>query len=237
MDIFTFELEGALSMDGCPLCRIEAIDEQRWMETFVREGYRDPGARRRFVGGRGFCPAHAELLLRTTAQRDATAVVAAVCRRLVDEDIVRLRDGDEKSWRGRRRARAGKESHTCAACDARRLSADRKCYFFCKTLVDEATQARYRASDGLCAPHFSQVMTEAAREFPGLLKLLREDQLERLLVLQNGLSEFERRRDYRYRHEAGSPEVQRAPRDALLHYAGTTWSIASLPARSDTRET
>lgn len=237
MDIFTFELEGALSASGCPLCRVEAIDEQRWMETFVREGYRDPGARRRFVAGRGFCPAHAELLLRISAERDATAVVVAVCSRLVDEDIVRLRDGNGRSWRGRRRVRVHRDSRACAACDARRLSADRKCYFFCKALADEATQARYRSGGGLCAPHFSRVMTEAAREFPELPALLRDDQLQRLAALRRGLSEFERKRDYRYHEEEGGGEEQRAPRDTLLHYAGTTWPPASLPARSDTRGT
>jgi len=85
--------------------------------------------------------------------------------------------------------------------------------------------------------HFSRVMTEAAREFPELPALLRDDQLQRLAALRRGLSEFERKRDYRYHEEEGGGEEQRAPRDTLLHYAGTTWPPASLPARSDTRGT
>jgi len=234
VDIFTFELEAALAAEGCPLCRAEALDERRWMETFVREGYRDPGVRRRFLAGRGFCPTHAELFLEMAREGAAIAVISAVCARLVDEDIARLQDV-KRQVRGRLRrlARSRRPLGACPACRARERSAERKRYFFCGAFADDSFQSRYAASSGLCAPHFSGAIEEAAQRFPAVCELLLDDWLRRLTALRSGLSEFERKRDYRYRHEPRGRERQ-APIEALRHYAGTTWPPRSFPTRGDT---
>ena len=234
MDIFTFELETALAAEGCPLCRVEALDEQRWMETFVREGHRDAGVRRRFVASRGFCPPHAGLFLEIARKCEALPVVSAAYVRLIDEDLARLQ-GITRRVRGSRwrMVRARRQPGGCPACRARERSAERKRFFFCEALADVSFRSRYAASSGLCALHFSGAIKEASRHYPAVTELLLDDWLRRLTALRSGLSEFERKRDHRYRHEPRGRE-QQAPIEALRHYAGTTWPPMALPIRGDT---
>jgi hypothetical protein len=234
VDIFTYELEAALAAEGCPLCRSEELDLHRWMGTFVREAHNDAGVRKRFLASRGFCPAHAELLLEIARGRAAIAVVAAVYAGLVDEDLAGLRAIKEKG-RGRLGRKAGPHvaMGRCPACLVREHSAERKLYFFCEELAKDSFRRRYARSDGLCAPHFLAALEEAAQRYPDVHELLLEDWLTRLTALRLGLSEFERKRDHRFAHEPRGVERE-APGRALRHYAGAAVRrSASLPREGD----
>src|SRR5207247_4233966 len=66
-DIFGYDIVEGLRRSGCPLCRVEAIDDGRWMGSFWREGKQDANARRHFYAAGGFCRDHAWLLHRLVA--------------------------------------------------------------------------------------------------------------------------------------------------------------------------
>ncbi len=108
-DIFGYDILEALRRSGCSLCRVEAIDDRRWMDSFWREGKQDPGTRRRFYAAGGFCRHHAWLLHRLVAAEAAGAAIADVYGSLAERDIAWL---DE--------LRASREAATASAAPARR---------------------------------------------------------------------------------------------------------------------
>jgi hypothetical protein len=230
VDIFSYELHEALLAPGCPLCTAEEIDERRWMETFVREAYNDAEVRKRFGAARGFCHAHAARFLSVAQARSAVAIVSAVYRGLVEEDLATIK-ALKANGVPRRRVRGRRPVGQCPACEVHERSAERKLYFFCEALADYQFRRAYSASGGLCSPHFSAALEEAARRYPGVYKLLLDDWLARLTTLSASLSEFERKRDHRYAHEPRGNE-QWAPRQALFHYAGTRSSAPESPRAS-----
>jgi Family of unknown function (DUF6062) len=222
VDIFTYEIETALQGEGCPLCRAVTLDERRWMETFVREGHRDPGARRAYLSSGGFCSGHAQLFWAVARAHDSVPVVASLSLRLAEQEIARSGDrrrAGDGSRLARWLRRPGRQAPDCPACVARKLSDERKCHFLCVSLAAEETRARYAASAGLCVPHFRLVMTEAALHHPDVAAMLSVDQLRRLRNLRVQLREFDRKLDHRYRREPPGTE-QQAPREALVRFAG-----------------
>jgi hypothetical protein len=225
VDIYTFELEAALAQAGCPLCRVDDIDQRRWMQTFIREGHHDAGVIRRFLASGGFCPSHAELFSAMALERDAVVVVGIVYRTLVHEDLHRLGSLRADTYRRRRRRRR-RHRGVCPACSERERSAENKSYFFCDALADGAFRRRYATSGGLCARHFVTVLEQAAERKLPAYEFLLDDWITRLASLQAGLAEYHSKRDYRYAQEPRGEE-QQAPIAALRHYAGMTTTATS----------
>ncbi len=225
MDIFTLELEAVLAEAGCPLCRADGIDQRHWMQTFIREGHRDTGVRRRFLASGGFCAAHADLFLEMARGQEKLVVIGLVYRSLVEENLSRLQ-ALTKPRRGRR-SKSPLWQGTCPACLERERSAERKSYFFCEVLVGGASRERYARSNGLCAGHLATVLEQAAeRKMPRVYEFLLNDWIERLTLLRSGLSEFDRKRDYRFKHEPRGEE-QQAPIEALRRYSGSGGATSS----------
>ncbi len=219
MDIFTYELELALQSDDCALCFVADIDQRRWMETFVREGYRDAGVISQLAASRGFCPAHAELFRSTVEARGATPVLSAVCTPIVAQETQFVRDALEKrGMPGRRQRRS--HSGKCPACLEAAASADRKIHFLCEALAESAFRQRYARSGGLCARHLRETTERAARHHPAALMFLLHDSERRLGLLEHDLSEYERKRDHRYINDPRGSE-QDAPWRALRYLGGT----------------
>ena len=223
MDLFTYDIQAALSTAECALCSADRVDELRWMETFIREGHRDPGALRRFVSGGGFCFQHGELFADLAEKRDALPVVARVYKSLVDDDITRLRAEQDAAHRRRdSRIWAGWRRSGCTACSSRKSGAARKLYFFCEALTDDAFRHAYSRSRGLCAPHLLAAVAQAGAQRSTEREFLLADWMRRTAQLQRSLAEYDRSRDYRQAHEPRGTE-QGAPLQALRHYSGASW--------------
>jgi len=227
VDIFIYEVRDALAAMECPLCRADRIDQHRWMETFAREGHRDPGARRSFVSAGGFCGSHARLFSAVAEERQARQVVASVYRSLVDDDLLRLgaiagtarRPRRPKSWLRWRRS-------VCPACHAREEASERKLYFLCEALADPSFRREYERSGGLCASHTLAAIAKTGKRGELQRRFLVADWQRRLIKLQDSLIEFDRKRDHRYSTEPKGDE-QRSPLEALHHFAGSADSSPS----------
>ena len=214
-DFYIADFVDLLGRPGCPLCGAEKLDEDRWVRAFLRDGHRDPGVRRRFLASGGLCHAHTRLVwLVCQGDERGTSAIAALYRLLVEHDLHAL------SRRGTRKGSKRPHKQPCEACEARLRDGERKVYFFCQALADPGLRRSYsRHPDGLCARHTTAVLAEAAGS---LRPFLLRDRSLRLSSLQRRLSEFDRKRDYRFRGEPRGDE-QQAPHDALLHYGGSTW--------------
>ncbi len=190
-DIFDYDIVEALRRSGCPLCRVEAIDDQRWMGSFWREGKQDPGARRRFYAAGGFCRYHAWLLHRLVAAEAAGAAIADVYGSLAERDIAWLDELRANLDRGKRRRPRplGRRAH-CPACVALVAGATRKVHFFVELLAEPEARPHYQSSEGLCFGHFAEQ-----------------------------LAEFDRKRDYRYATESKGEE-QDSWTEVIRRYVG-----------------
>ena len=220
LDLYTTDFVDLLATSGCPLCGAEAVDERRWVRTFLREGHRDPDVRRRFLASGGLCPTHSRLVwLACHDDEHGIGAVAALYRLLVEHDLHTLEGLGGRSRKPRKRLHV----HPCEACAARARDGERKVYFFCQALADPGLRRSYvRHPDGLCARHMTGVLTEA--DGP-LRAFLLSDWSRRLSGLQRRLSEYDRKRDYRFRGEPSGDERQ-APFDAVRHYTGSDWAGA-----------
>jgi hypothetical protein len=221
-DIFSYDIVEALRRSGCPLCRVEAIDDRRWMNSFWREGKQDSGSRRRFDAAGGFCRHHAWLLHRLVAAAAAGSAIADVYGSLAERDIAWLDELRASLGRGprRRRAAALGRRGRCPACVATKDAAERKVHFFVELLGDAAVRPHYESSDGVCFVHLARAVEHALENDDGdVARFLLDDWRKRLVHIRDQLAEFDRRRDHRYAAEPKGEE-QRSWTEVIRRYVG-----------------
>jgi hypothetical protein len=219
-DIFTDDLAEALRLRGCVLCRVTAADEQRWMETFWREGRNSQEGRQRFYDGGGFCRRHAWLLHDVCVAKGSGAAIAAVYGALAQRDLELLDRTDAlvDRRRGRRLATLARTA-PCSACFVATEELERRCYFLVQLLRPRGANERYSRSDGLCFDHLASVVDVALGEDHNVALFLIRDWRHRLAAAQGSLAEFDRKRDHRYSREPKGPEHD-SWTDVIRLYAG-----------------
>jgi hypothetical protein len=215
-DLFAFDLADAFRLAGCPLCRTTAADEERWIESFWREGKSGRDARRAFYGGGGFCRRHGWLLHRSVAAAGSGAAIADVYGALADRDLEWL-DGII-SGRKKRPARLVRGSR-CSACTAADEALSRKAYFLVELLRTRAGREAYRGSDGLCFPHLVRTLEEAPEEDGDTALFVVEDWRDRLAGVRVELAEYDRKRDVHYTDEPKGEE-QGSWTEIIRRYVG-----------------
>lgn len=218
-DIFGYDIVEALGRSGCPLCRVEAIEDRRWMDSFWREGRKDPRMRRRFFDAGGFCRHHAWLLHRSVAAKDKGAAIADVYGWLAESDLAWLHDLRGGLGRGRRLRRRLERTEACPACVALEEAGERNVHFFIEALSEAHVRARYASSDGLCFTHLTAAVNRALHANEDLARFLLDDWRARLAELRIELAELERKRDYRYALESKGDE-EHSWTEVIRRYVG-----------------
>jgi hypothetical protein len=220
-DIFGYDIVEALRRSGCPLCRVEAIDDRRWMSSFWREGKQDAGTCRRFYAAGGFCRHHGWLLHRLVVAEAAGAAIADVYGSLADRDLAWLDKLRASLVRGRRRRQPSlRRSGRCPACVAFAEGLARKVHFFVELLADAEVRPHYRASGGLCFTHVARAIEHALEsEQDAVARFLLDDWRDRLRDVRAQLAEFDRKRDYRYADEPKGQE-QHSCTEVVRRYVG-----------------
>jgi hypothetical protein len=189
-DLFRFDLADGFASGRCPICHAVALDERRWVESFRREGRRDPEARTRFWAGGGFCARHASLLSELVAESGSGAAVADVYGALADRDLAELDAVVSGRSRKTRHATLSRTAD-CSACVAAADALERKVHFFLELLGTFAGRARYEPSAGLCRTHLESVVGYAGRDEETALYLIGEWR-QRLAAVRQRLHEDER---------------------------------------------
>lgn len=219
-DIFGYDIVEALRRSGCPLCRADAIDDRRWMNSFWREGKQDPGTRRRFYAAGGFCRHHAWLLHWLVAAEAAGAAIADIYGSLAERDIAWLDELRARLDRGKRRREAPPgRSGRCPACVAHEAATKRKVHFFVELLSEPEVRPRYRSSGGLCFDHLARALEHALDTDEEVARFLLNDWRERLVAVRDQLAEFDRKRDHRYAAEPRGEE-QSSWTEVIRRYVG-----------------
>ncbi len=161
-ELFAYEIVEAFGLSGCPLCRVLAVDERRWVDSFRREGKSSPEARRTFYAAGGFCRRHGWLLQQLAAEDGGGAAIVRLYDPLVERDLAWLdRVADELEQSRRRRRVALERTRPCPACVAADESLERKAHFLAEALLTAALREKYSASDGLCFVHLARAVGKA----------------------------------------------------------------------------
>jgi hypothetical protein len=196
------------------------------METFRREGRRDPDTRRDFYAAGGFCSRHGWLFHELVEAHGSGAEIADIYGALADRDLAGLAVIPVDR---RRRHSLFERSRPCPACVAGGEASDRRAFFVCQALAEESVRRRYGESDGLCFYHLAAVLKSGYADDP-LCRLLVEQWQARLQEVRAALAEFDRKRDHRF---AGEPrgDEQHSWSDVIRRYTGSPGS-PDLPPRS-----
>jgi hypothetical protein len=204
-----YNLRDAFTEQGCPICHLSSRAMDRYLDHLLYESVNDPRVRRNIRRSQGFCREHAWEL-----QRKGDALGIAILHHDVITNIVRALNGERgygprvSLTRWLRRVLPGVASEAahrlakrlastgeCTAC-RQRGSIERA---YLETLLqhcaDPELLALWRASDGLCWPHFQRAVRLVRDEVP--LRVLTDMESIHLGHLRDELGEFIRRHDYR----------------------------------------
>lgn len=209
------DLLAALAQSGCALCRLLDDTADRLVDSILFESVNDVGVRDELNAARGLCGRHAPLLVRTGGALGSATMMQGVIKVLLRElDAGGITAESPSRLRILLRAGGAEVSHPAAERLAAALAPQAPCpvcaheatyaAHYVETLLRQATPgsplaAAYGASDGLCLPHFRDVV---ARGLPGPALATLVDAQRAIWQRLNGeLDEFLRKSDYRFQKE------------------------------------
>jgi hypothetical protein len=209
------DLMEALVQPGCPFCRLLNSVADRYIDKVLFEMVNDVRVRDELNRARGYCRRHSALLVRTGGALGSATMMQGVIKVLLRELAAVEAEAQEPSrWRalmrpvdpGASNPAAGKLGEALAPLTACPVCAAEATV--CRQLADALGQhlqpgspleTAYRASDGLCLPHFRETLT---RGLPNpAFQALVSGQRAVWLRLNGELDEFLRRSDYRFSKE------------------------------------
>lgn len=221
-DLGNYDLVAAMRRDGCPLCRVLAEAELRWMDAFVHERGQAPEALRVFCERGGFCRSHAWQFHRRAALALTGAPVAEMYEGLLRRDIAHLEQlaldlPADRRPRRLRRSLLGRRA--CPACERADARQEAKAEAFVVALNEPAVRSSYCDSDGLCVQHLDLVGAAALAGDTEVARFLIQDLRKRLQLLEARLGAYERERDHWHR-STRSPIDADAWTDVVRSYVG-----------------
>lgn len=200
---------------GCAICNLLLRDVNYYLDSLLYEYVNDPATHRAFRVSRGLCNLHGWQLTRYTGNSLGTAILY---RAAVDE-VLKIIDSaplptQNSSGSGRWRetnggagpALAGNLEPTgqCVACTFQNETEKRYIQTLSQHIPDPRLRDVYRASDGLCLPHFRQLLREVTSS--DALRQIVDIQRDIWTKLKAELEEFESKSGQDRRHEAMGAE-------------------------------
>ena len=166
-----YDLVEAFAQPGCPVCQLLQRDVRRFLGNLLYEGVSDPEAHASLQDSYGLCNVHAWQLRQV--HEGQLLSIALFYRSAVTAALGRLEAG------GSPRAEALRPTAACPACKALVDAEERYVGILAAHSTDDQLVQVYRNSDGLCLPHFRQVLN----------RLGRPDSARHLIALQRAIWE------------------------------------------------
>lgn len=232
-----FEIIEACAQPGCPMCRLMADIDRRYLTSIMHETVTDPDIRIKLRRSQGFCHQHTWGL--PNAGAGARLGVAIIYHDFLGRIAETLKQGDFKPAGGLslRRAKENFNRHEpalatsavvqqlkpeapCPAC----LHHDELETISIITLVemlakeDERVLSALKASEGLCIPHLRRALELTRHD--NAFKQLTAMTLAKISALQTELAEFARKNDHRFLGEALTEQEASSWRRALDFMVG-----------------
>lgn len=239
--LLSVDLRLALKEPGCPICRLRADAELRYIRSLLWEFVNDPLTRSRFIASLGYCREHTwQVGLLEKEKFGSSLGTAILYEHLTLVVSGRLKDYTRRMgwarrpwwkrwlyvfwpWSARRlAARELTPATSCRVCQIGERAEQAHLEWLIRGLAAPEHDFRdaYRASDGLCLYHLRRGLASATREDEDGARVLAESTLQRLATLEQDLREYQRKHSWDYRHEAQTPGEQLAWLRALRFYGG-----------------
>lgn len=196
---------------GCPVCALTQRHVAQFYYTLLFDQLIQPESHAAFRAGRGLCNTHAWQL----REQQGALLNIAVYYQHVGRDLLAALDGAGsgggeglarflKGSRGSGSAVADalEPSGPCVACKARDYAANLYTEIIAKHISDARLADAYRASEGLCLPHFRRTLRQVAP--PENRRLLVGIQREIWRALFAELDAFIEAHDYRRTDRMGA---------------------------------
>jgi hypothetical protein len=212
-----FDLTETFSQPGCAVCNLVLRDVDHFLDSLLYERVNEPDSHRVFRARRGLCNEHAWQL---TRYKGGTFGIAILYNAVLDEvlkiveqapasisaspsGIGRFLNGSADAA-GPSLAERLEPTGPCPACALRNSSESDDVRVLSEYIDDSGLQEAYRASDGLCLPHFCQVLrnvntSERFRLFTSIQSAIWRK-------LKADLNEFMDKNDHLRIHEAMGAE-------------------------------
>jgi hypothetical protein len=212
-----FDLIETFPKPGCAVCNLVLRDVDHFLDYLLYERVNEPDSHRAFRARRGLCNEHAWQL---TRYKGGAVGIAILYNATLDEVLkiveripsatpaapagigrfLNSSTDSEGSFLAVRLEPAG----PCPACTLLRGSEDGYVHVLTEYIDDPQLQDAYRASEGLCLPHFRQVLRLVTN--PEQLQLFASIQATIWRKLKADLNEFIEKNDHRRAHEAMGSE-------------------------------
>ncbi len=207
-----FDLVETFPTPGCVVCNLVLRDVDHFLDLLLYERVNEPDSHRAFRARRGLCNEHAWQL---TRYKGGALGIAILYNATLDEvlniveqvpvamptapsGIRRFRNGGADSA-GPALAERLEPAMPCLACELRNGSERSYVRVLSEYVDDTQLQDAYRASEGLCLPHFRQVLRLVTN--PEQLQLFANIQATIWRKLKADLNEFIEKNDHRRAHE------------------------------------
>jgi hypothetical protein len=210
-----FDLLAACKQEGCPICTLTLAAVAHYLDAIIYESVNDPPTRMELVAAAGYCNEHSWQLRHMGAALGAAIMYRDVLRRAAEaldrgpgRDGLQLFPGRLRARWPRRwlpgRTRAGSQDladpHTsCPACLMREHAELLYLGVLLEHIGETEATAAFRVSAGLCLVHLDRTVAIAGKR--AALGRLLDLEGELLRALDEDLSEFARKHDYRYQGE------------------------------------
>lgn len=144
----------ALDQPGCPICAVEARDEERYFFYFLNESSAEPTVIEQFIRSFGFCREHNSMLQH---KYNGALHVAYLYQLLAGHLREELSPGKHRHVFIDGLAHKGGRPTPCLICRSEHERADRSAGFFAHVLEDKEGQIRYGQPGLLCFQHLTLV--------------------------------------------------------------------------------
>ena len=206
-DSTRWDLEHALSSEGCPICHVSQKGIARFFDSLLYENANDPGIRQHMTASLGLCNRHAWQMRAAHGSSLGTALLYHDALQQWQKQLDTASEPNARASVGQMRqqiAQANAPQAKCLACERQADIERRYIAVLIESLADHAFADALRASAGLCRPHFAQAC-DATKETK-MLNALAEIQSEINQRLLGELDEFIRKNDYRFMGEGFGAE-------------------------------
>ena len=216
-----YDLHDALAMAGCPVCRLVARAVERYVGALLWEMVNDPESRRDIRQAHGFCANHAWALVRDGPSLGAVIIMHDVMQHTLRAARMLQGRPQPRSIAARLYSQLRGQTHStgdiaavsgqleprsrCPACEQAEIAEEMCVSILLDHLVgDDGLLVRYQASEGLCLPHFRQVLGRTT-DAPAIESLVQAQQVIWTRLVDH-LGECIRKCDYRFSDEPRGDE-------------------------------
>jgi hypothetical protein len=206
-----YRLQDACRQDGCPVCRVEQYNVERYLESQFYENVNSPKWRDRLRASLGFCHEHAWLIV--DRRLGDSLGLSIIYRDVLNSILKKLDDGSVRAKPSRRWASllgqipeqtrnvvenmldAITPARRCPVCEHREEASRTILSVLVDGLARQEMIDALQSSDGLCLPHLQRTLEKVqGKDASESLLAIHHKKLE---GLKAELEEYIRKSDYR----------------------------------------